>query len=170
MFFLSLLRSIISALNSEGRPGQVAAGLAFGACIGLTPLMNLHNLVVVLVALILDVSIAGFTLGWTLFVPLGFLLDPLFDRVGNALLSAPALRGLWTWAVNTPVVALFNLNNTVVLGSLVSWIVLWVPIYLLARWGVIRYRATLYERLKKTKFFQALNASKLYTYYRYFQP
>ena len=170
MFFLGLLRSIISALNSEGRPGQVAAGLALGACLGLTPLMNLHNLVIVLLALLLDVSLAGFSLGWTLFVPIGFLLDPLFDVIGTALLAAPSLRGFWTWVVNTPVVALANLNNSVVLGSLVFWIVGYVPIYLLARWAVIRYRATLYERLKRTKFFQAVNASKFYTYYRYFQP
>jgi uncharacterized protein (TIGR03546 family) len=170
MFFLGLLRSIISALNSEGRPGQVAAGLALGACLGLTPLLNLHNLVIVLAALILDVSLAGFTLGWTLFVPVGFLLDPLFDAIGTALLSAPSLRGLWTGIVNTPVLALLNLNNSVVLGSLVFWIVMFVPIYVLARHGIARYRATLYERLKRTKFFQAVNASKFYTYYRYFQP
>jgi uncharacterized protein (TIGR03546 family) len=170
MFLLGLLRSIISALNSEGRPGQVAAGLALGAGLGLTPLMNLHNLLIVLLALMLDVSLAGFSLGWTLFVPIGFLLDPLFDAIGTALLASPALRPLWTTIVNTPVLALANLNNTIVLGSLVFWLVAFVPIYLLARHGVARYRATLYERLKRTKFFQAVNASKLYTYYRYFQP
>ena len=170
MFFLGLLRSIISALNSEGRPGQVAAGLALGACLGLTPLMNLHNLAILLAAMIFDVSLAGFSLGWTLFVPVGFLLDPLFDRIGTALLAAPSLRGLWTWVVNTPVVALLNLNNTVVLGSLVFWVVMFVPIYLLAYHGVLRYRVHLYERLRKTKFFQAVNASRFYQYYRYFQP
>ena len=43
---LKLLQSIIKTLHSEGTPGQVAAGIALGSALGLTPLMNLHNLLV----------------------------------------------------------------------------------------------------------------------------
>src|SRR5437868_2929912 len=114
MFFLGLLQSMVKALNSEGRPGQVAAGIALGACLGLTPLVNLHNLVVLLLAMILDVSLAGFSLGWTLFVPVGFLLDPLFDAIGRGLLGAPSLAPLWTRIANTPILSLANLDNSVV--------------------------------------------------------
>ena len=167
---LGTLRSIVNALNSEGRPGQVAAGLVLGACLGLTPLMNLHNLAIALIALVFDVSLAGFTLGWTLFVPIGFLLDPLFHAIGTRLLEAPSLRGLWVTLTNTPVLALSNFNNSVVLGSLVFWLVAAIPLYFLAKHGVIRYRAHVYERLRKTKIFKAIAASKLYTWYRYFEP
>ena len=48
--------------------------------------------------------------------------------------------------------------------------VLWLPIFFLARWLVVRYRVHVYERLKKMKFFQALAASKLYNYYLWFRP
>ena len=161
---------MVKALNSEGRPGQVAAGIALGACLGLTPLLSLHNIVVVLLAMILTVSLAGFSLGWTVFVPLGFLLDPLFDRIGDALLSAPWLAGLHTWIANTPVISLAGFNNTIVLGSLVFWIVMYVPIYLLAKKGVERYRATVYERLRNTRAFQAVKASQLYKVYQWFNP
>jgi uncharacterized protein (TIGR03546 family) len=170
VFFLSLIQSMAKALNSEGRPGQVAAGIALGACLGLTPLMNLHNLVVLLLAMILDVSLAGFSLGWTVFVPVGFLLDPLFDLIGRTLLASPSLAPLWTRIANTPVLSLANLNNSVVLGSLVFWIVALFPIWLLARSGVTHYRARVYERLKKTRVFQAIQASNLYKVYRLFQP
>src|SRR3989442_4709727 len=104
MLFLKLLQSIVKALNSEGTPRQVAAGIALGAALGLTPIASLHNLVIVLVAMLLNVSVAGFTMGWTVFVPVGFLLDPLFDAMGQALLGAPALRNLWTTMYNMPVV------------------------------------------------------------------
>ncbi len=170
MFFFNLLQSMVKALNSEGRPGQVAAGIALGACLGLTPLMNLHNLVILLAAMVLDVSLAGFSLGWTIFVPAGFLLDPLFDAIGTRLLSAPSLAPLWTTFANTPVVSLANLDNTVVLGSLVFWIAMWLPIYFLAKWGVVHYRARVYERLKQTRVFHAVQASNLYKIYRLFQP
>ena len=39
---LKLIQSIIKTLHSEGTPGQVAAGMALGAALGLTPLMNVH--------------------------------------------------------------------------------------------------------------------------------
>ena len=66
-------------------------------------------------------------LGWALFVPLGFLLDPVFDRIGAGLLGAPSLRPLWTSWYNTPLVPYTNFNNTVVLGSVVAWLVLAHP-------------------------------------------
>ena len=170
MFLLKLIQSMVKALNSEGTPGQVAAGIALGACLGLTPLLNIHNLVVLLIAMFFNVSLAGFSLGFTLFVPAGFLLDPVFDRIGEALLSAPGLAGLWTWCANTPVVSLTNFNNTILLGSVVFWMVAFIPLYFALRAGVVRYRAHIFERLKKTRAFQAVQASQLYRVYRMFQP
>jgi hypothetical protein len=35
---------------------------------------------------------------------------------------------------------------------------------------VVKYRVHVYERLKKTKFFKAVAASKLYNYYLMFRP
>ena len=170
MFFLKLLQSLISTLNSEGTPRQIAAGMALGAALGLTPLVNVHNLLVFAAACLLNVSFGGFLIGWTVFVPLGFALDPLFHAVGLALLRAPALTGLWTTLTSVPGVPLTNFNNSVVLGSVVGWVVLWLPIYFLARFLVVKYRAHVYERLKKTKFFKAVAASKLYNYYLMFRP
>ncbi len=170
MLFLKLLKSLVSTLNSDGTPFQVAAGIAMGACLGLTPIGNVHNAIVILLAMILNLSFAGFSLGWALFVPVGFAFDPLFDRIGHALLGNPSLAPLWTSLTNAPVMPFTNFNNTVVLGSFVFWVVAFVPLLLFARWGVAKYRATIYERLKKTRFFQALNASQLYQYYRWFRP
>lgn len=170
MLFLKLLQSIISTLNSEGTPRQIAAGFALGAALGLTPVVNVHNLLVFAAACLLNVSFGGFLLGWTVFVPLGFALDPLFHALGLALLQAPSLTGFWAALYNTPGVPLTNFNNSVVLGSFVSWVVLWLPIYFVSGWLVVRYRAHVYERLKKMKFFQALTASKLYNYYLMFRP
>ena len=167
---LKLLQQLVAALNSEGTPFQVAAGIACGACLGLTPIANLHNVAIFLLVMVLNVSMAGFWLGWGAFVPVGFLLDPLFDRLGQALLESAALRPLWTSLTNMPVVPFTNFNNSVVLGSLVFWVVGFVPILLLAKWGVAKYRATLLERLKQTRLFKAVTASKLYTMYQMLWP
>ena len=168
---LKLLQSFIKTLHSDGTPTQIAAGIALGAVLGLTPLMNVHNAVIFALILVLNVSFGGALLGWAVFVPLGFMLDPAFDRIGHSLLmETPALTPMWTWAYNTPVVPYTNFNNTVVLGSFVSWLVLVLPVFLLARFGVVRYRATIGERVRQSRFYQMVTASKLYNVYSWFRP
>jgi len=43
MLLLKLFQSLIRTLHSEGTPGQLAAAVALGAILGLTPLWNRHN-------------------------------------------------------------------------------------------------------------------------------
>ena len=43
-------------------------------------------------------------------------------------------------------------------------------IYLLARFGVVKYRATLGERVKQSRFYKALQTSQLYNVYTWFRP
>jgi uncharacterized protein (TIGR03546 family) len=168
---IKFIQSLIKALNSEGTPGQVAAGMAMGAALGLTPVANIHNVLILCAAMMLNVSLPGVFLGWVLFVPVGFALDPLFDQVGRTLLlDTPALSGLFSTIYNTPVLALTNLNNSIVLGSLLGWVVLWFPIFLLCRWLVALYRRTVYERLRRMKLFRAVQASKVYNWYKMFKP
>ena len=168
---LKLLQSLVKTLHSDGTPAQIAAGVALGAALGLTPIANVHNAVVFVLLAVLNVSFAAGTLAWAAFVPVGFMLDPLFDRVGRLLLvDTPALRPLWTTWDNTPGLALTNFNNTVVLGSVAGWLVLALPIFLLSRVLVIHYRATLGERVRRSHLYKAITATRVYNVYRWFKP
>jgi uncharacterized protein (TIGR03546 family) len=167
---IKLIQSLFGALHSEGTPGQLAAGMVLGSFLGLTPLFNLHNALIFTALVLLNVSFAGGMLGWALFVPIGFLLDPLFDWIGHSLLLAPSLRGLWTSLYNTPIVPLTNFNNTVVLGSLVFAVLLSVPLFFALRVAIIRYRATIGARVRQSRFYRAVMASKVYNVYKMFRP
>ena len=170
MLILKFLQTLIKALNSDGTPGQVGTGMALGLCLGLTPLVSLHNLVVLAIAMLTMVSFPGVMLGWAIAIPVGFALDPLFDRIGMALLTNDALAPFFTWVVNTPVVSLSRLNNTIVLGSLVVWLAVLIPAAFLFRVLVARYRVHVFARLEQLKLFQAIKASKLYGVYEMFRP
>lgn len=171
MLILKLIQSLFKTLHSEGSPGQVAAGIALGSILGLTPLLNLHNAIVFGLILILNVSLPGAMLGWALFVPIGFLLDPVFDQIGRVLLlETPTLSPLWTTFYNTPVVPLTNFNNTVVLGSVVFSLFFFTPLCFASRWGVARYRETIGQRIVNSRLYQLITASKLYNIYRLFRP
>jgi uncharacterized protein (TIGR03546 family) len=168
---LKLLQSLVRTLHSEGTPAQIALGFALGAALGLTPLMSAHNLAVLALLAVLNVSFAAGMLAWAVFVPIGFLLDPVFDRIGRyLLLETPALQPFWTRLDNTPVLALANLDNTVVVGSLAGWLILTIPIFVAARIGVVSYRATLGERVRRTRIYSAVSASRAYNVYRWFRP
>lgn len=170
MLLLKFLQTLVKALNSDGTPGQVAMGMAIGLAFGLTPLVSLHNLVLLAVAMLTTVSFPGAMLGWAIAVPLGFMLDPVFDRIGMALLTTDALTPFFVWLVNTPVVSLSRLNNTIVLGSLVFWLAALVPSYFVFRALVTRYREQVYARLAQLRFFQMLKASKVWGLYESLRP
>ncbi|MDQ4080388.1 MAG: TIGR03546 family protein [Gemmatimonadota bacterium] len=168
---LKLFQSLFKTLHSDGTPGQVAAGMALGAALGLTPLINVHNLVIIALILVLNVSFGGALLGWALFAPFGFLLDPVFDRVGRQLLlDTPSLQPVWTSWFNAPVVPYTNFNNSIVLGSFLVWLTLSLPLFFAARYAVSRYRATLGERVRRSRFYNAITVSKAYNVYTWFRP
>jgi uncharacterized protein (TIGR03546 family) len=171
LVILKFLQSLVKTLHSEGTPTQIALGFAIGAALGLTPLLNAHNLVVVTALALLNVSFGAGLLAMALMAPLGFALDPLFDRVGHTLLvDNAALRPFWERLDNTPVLALTNLNNTVVLGSVVVWLALTPLLFIAARLGVVHYRATLGERIRQTRLYHSIVASQAYNVYRWFRP
>ena len=166
---LKLLQSLVKTLHSEGTPHQIAMGVALGAALGLTPIANVHNAVVIVLLIMFNVSFGAGLLGWAVFTPVGFLLDPVFESIGRILLlDTPALVPLWTTMDHTPLLPFTNFGNTVVLGSVIGWLVLFVPIYLLARFAVLRYRSTLGERIRQWRIVQAVTASKAYNVWRWF--
>ncbi|HSJ64092.1 MAG TPA: TIGR03546 family protein [Gemmatimonadaceae bacterium] len=166
---LKLLQSLVKTLHSDGTPHQIALGLALGAALGLTPVVNVHNAVVLVLLIMLNVSFGAGLLGWAVFTPIGFLLDPLFHRIGAALLlDTPGLQPLWTRLDHTPLVPFTNFGNTVVLGSVVGWLALFLPIYALGRVAVRRYRTTYGARVQQWRVVQALKASRIYNVWQWF--
>ena len=58
MFVLEFLTKLIKILRSEISPNQISWGFVFGMILGLTPIMSLHNLIVVILIIILKVNLA----------------------------------------------------------------------------------------------------------------
>jgi uncharacterized protein (TIGR03546 family) len=133
---------------------------------GFTPLMSLHNLIVLLLVLVLRVNLSSFLLGLALFSALAFALDPLFHRIGLAVLTAPALEGLWTTLYNSTLWRLERFNNSIVMGSLIVSLALFVPFIVIGNLLVQKYREYLLQWVLRSRVMQAFRASKLYGYYQ----
>ncbi len=162
---LYTLAKVLNVLNSEADPSQISLAFALSMIAGLTPLMSLHNLVVIFLVLVLRVNLSAFLLGLAIFSGLAYLFDPLFHAAGLSLLSAQSLEGLWTSMYNMPVFRIARFNNTIVMGSFVVSLVLFLPVFFLARAGIVRYRERFLAWMKKTKLAQAIWASTFYKIY-----
>lgn len=163
---ITLIAKLLKILNSEAEAGQISLAFCFAMVIGLTPLWSLHNLLVLLLVLVLKVNLSGFLLGWGVFSAGAYLLDPLFHRIGYSLLTASGLTGLWTSLYNVAWLRFENFNNTVVLGSLVISLLLFVPLLIISNLLIKKYRDHVLAWTQKMKLNQVLKSSKLYNIYQ----
>lgn len=162
---IKLLAKLLRVLNSETDPGQISLGLCFAMIVGLTPFMSLHNLFVVLLVFVLRVNLSAFLLGLALFTGIAYLLDPLFHRLGLAVLTAPSLADLWTSLYQSVWWRLEHFNNSIVMGSLVFSVAMFVPVLQLLNLLIRRYRQHVMTWVQKTRIMQMFKASKLYQTY-----
>lgn len=168
---LKIIQSIFKTLHSEGTPNQVAWGMVVGAGLAFIPLMTLHWALLFVMLVMLNISFGGGMLGWALLTPLSFALDPLFDMIGRYLLVSRAdLTPFWTRAINLPLMPYTQFNNTVTLGATVFWVLMLPLLYLGARAGITRYRATWGPKLENSAWFKAIKASNVYNAFRLFVP
>ncbi|MCP4681009.1 MAG: TIGR03546 family protein [Desulfobacterales bacterium] len=128
---IDMIAKLLKILNSESEPGQISIAFCLAMIAGFTPFYSLHNLLILLLVLIFRINLSGFILGWALFSGCAYLLDPVFHRIGYALLTMPSLKGLWTAFYNIVLLRLENFNNTVVMGSFMVSILLFIPLYFL---------------------------------------
>ena len=119
---------------------------------------------------IINVSFGAGLLGMAIFTPIGFILDPIFDRHRSLdPHRRHGFRPFFAWIENQPVLAFTNLTNTVVLGSVVGWLLLFVPIFAAAHYGVIHYRKSLGDWFMRTRIYHALGATKILDVYSWFR-
>jgi uncharacterized protein (TIGR03546 family) len=163
---LRTVASLLKVLNSETEPGQISLAFCLAMVAGFTPFWSLHNLLVLLLVLVIRVNLSAFLLGLAFFAGLAFALDPLFHRIGLTVLTAGPLEGLWTALYNSTIWRLERFNNTIVMGSLVLSILLFLPLYLVSNWAIRRYRTHVMQWVMRTRIMQAFTASRFYGIYQ----
>lgn len=153
----------LRVLASEAAPLQISMGIALAMIVGLTPLFSLHNLLVIFVLLTFRINLAAFLLALALFSGLAYLLDPLFHSFGLSLLQHETMHTAWTSMYNSAFWRLTHFNNTIVIGSLVSTLLAFIPFVLIMNVLIKRYRTHVLVYLQRSKLASWLQSSKLVT-------
>jgi uncharacterized protein (TIGR03546 family) len=157
---------LLKVLNSESEPGQISLAFSFSMIAGFLPFFSLPTALVFLIVFLLRVNLSAFFLGTAFFSALAFLLDPLFHRIGLPLLTMGGLEGLWTAMYNMTFWRIQKFNNSVVMGSFVAALVLFVPLVLLSNYLIRTYRDHVLAWVRKLKIMQIIKSSSLFETYQ----
>ncbi len=149
VFLIRPLRFVAMAISADSTPRQVTLGFAMGMVIGLVPKGNLIAVALMTILCASRVNLAAGMLSAFLFSWVGMLIDPLTDKIGYFLLNVEPLIPYWTVFANQPVVPWTNFNNTVVLGSLVTGLILCYPLYLLSQPLIARLLPILSAKIRR---------------------
>lgn len=162
---MNLLAKFLKVLNSEASPWQIAIAITLGMVIGLTPLLRLHNMIILFVVLFLRINLASFLASIVLFSGIAWLFDPIMTSVGENVLTAASWQDTWITLFNSSLGQLSQFNHTLTLGGFLVSLLLAPIVLFLSRHIVVQYRQRIMVWVNKLKIMQAFKASKLYQLY-----
>lgn len=167
---LKQLFAFIKLLNSDTGTVSLAAGMTCGFILGMTPTLSLHSLIIFLVLFFFRIQIGAALVTAFFFKFVAFLLDPLFHTIGSKVLEVESLSGFFTTLYNMPLIPFTRFNNSIVMGSAVVTFALAPFVFILSQIFIKKYREVVVARLKETKAWKAVEATKFYQwYYKYDQ-
>jgi uncharacterized protein (TIGR03546 family) len=131
LWTIKLLNTVRKAIAGRKYPHQLAWAAAFGLLLGIVPHGNLLavGLLVVVLSLKINHAMAGLTAIATAFL-LATRLDPIAHMVGETVLTHPRVSPIAVTAWQLPLVPWTDLNNTVVMGSLLIGSAALIPVFI----------------------------------------
>lgn len=159
------LINLIKLLHSDSGQNQIAAGLAFGVFLGFAPFFSIQTVFVLFIVFIFRVQLGAAFLSAFFFKFVAYLLDPVADPLGRALLENESLRPLWTQMYNVPILPMTRFNNSINMGSFAISIILCPILYFVFKILIIKYQQNFVEKFESTNLWKAFKATKFYVWY-----
>ena len=138
---LAYIVNLLKALNSNSKPSQIANSFCIGLILGFMPKNNLLWFVVFIFFAFVRINKCGYFIMIIIGSLTAYLLDPLFDQLGYAILTFQPLENFYAAALEIPLVGFTKFNNTIVTGSLAFGLMAYIPFFLLMLLLVSQWRA-----------------------------
>jgi len=159
MFLLIWIRKVYKVLSADASPSAIAFGVLYGLVLGFVPLWSGLGMFLLASLLVLRVQISSTLLVLGIGKGLSLLgLSALFVPLGEMLLEPQAFHGFWTWFLNLPVAAWFDLHYHAVVGGAVLGLLLGLALFWPVRQLVISYRRYLHDPVSSNRFFRWLTS------------
>lgn len=138
-------------LNSNAHPGLITHGISIGMLMGFLPKDNLFWYILTIFFLFIRINKASFGLSTFIFSFIAHHFDSIFDKIGYSILTNNKLEPFFAKLLDIPFVSFTKFNNTIVMGSFISGVCLYIPLYFLVRGFLKLWRTTLAPSLRKSK-------------------
>ena len=152
---IKTITKFFAGINANTRPGEIAAGMAFGFLLALQPGMTVVRIVILAFAFMLKINMPALFFSLLVFALASPVLDIPVDILGGFVLGLPALAEFFTSLYNMPLVPYTRFNDTLVMGGLVMGVLAWAPLFFLFRRLVGLYRNKLREKIVNSKAYKA---------------
>ncbi|EQC48614.1 TIGR03546 family protein [Bacteriovorax sp. BSW11_IV] len=162
---LKQIFALLKLLNSDTGENQLAAGIACGLILGFAPVFSLQTILVFIMLFFLRIQMgAAFTSAF-FFAFVAYVFDPIFDSIGGAILEMGAFKGLFETLYMMPIIPFTKFYNSVVMGAGIVSFLLFPVIFFVSKGLIVKYRESVVERFKQTKFWKAVKATGFYKWY-----
>ncbi len=157
----SYIKKLITALNSNAHPGDIAHAVSCALLLALVPKGNLLWPFLFFLTIFMRMNKGAFFLAFVLFSFAVPFADVVTERVGFAFLRTEALRPAFAAMYDVPFVGLTRFNNTMVAGSLAIGLLAYAPAYWLSRAFVAFWRSKLQPLVVKSRLYKAFRGFPL---------
>jgi len=158
---LGYIVKFFKALNSNSKPGEIAHAFCIGVLLGFMPKGNLLWILMFVLFSFIRINKGSYYIMMIIASCFAYLLDPLFNTIGYAVLTWAPLEKIFAFLIDVPFVGFTKFNNTIVMGSLVSSIVVYIPLFILFRVLIGAWRKVVAPAIMKLPIVKAISTLPL---------
>jgi len=154
---LKYIVKLFKALNSNSNPKEIAHAVSLAFLLGILPKNNLLWYIIFIFCCFIRINKATYGFFIIIFSLLAHFFDPLLDNIGYFVLNIDKLENFYSFLVDIPFLGFTNFNNTIVMGSLITSIVLYFPILFISLKIIKFWRTKLAYKFKYSKLYKFFN-------------
>jgi len=145
MLLVRLIRKFFSLLRSNLTGHEIGLGFCLGILLGCIPISSIWAVLAMFgLIIIFRASFSAFFMAAILVKTFSFVIDPLLFSLGEVALEGGA-GGIFTWMVQTPVLALLDLHRYVIAGGILFTLICSVVCYPLFFILTNKYRSSMFR-------------------------
>jgi len=162
---LKQLFNLLKLLNSDTGEKSIALGFVMGMILGFSPFFSLQTILVIVLLFVFKIQLGAALSSSFFFALVAYLFDPVFNQLGIVFLELKALAPVYEMLYTMPIIPFTKFYNSIVMGSFVLAVILAPFVYIGSQKLIIKYRISVVEKYKQSKFFKALKATSFYKWY-----
>lgn len=154
---LKQIVKFLQALNSNRNPSEIANACCMGVLLGFMPKDNALWFLIFVFFFFVRINKPCYLLVTVLMSQLAWYLDPMFSSVGYKVLTHPALVDFFGWILEVPFVGFTRFNNSIVMGSLVISLAVYIPLFISIRLLVLVWRKNISPKIGDSAIMKVLS-------------